>query len=101
MLLIREVFYCKPGQVKPLVQKFQAMNKISQKLGLGTSRIMTDLTAERYWTVVSEWEAKSLADFEEQMAKAMSTNDKSLEEAMSGYHDLVDHGRREIYKIEA
>jgi hypothetical protein len=25
---------------------------------------------------------------------------KQLEEIMEGYHDLVDHGKREIYKIE-
>jgi len=26
---------------------------------------------------------------------------KEFESIMKGYHDLVDHGRREIYKIEA
>jgi hypothetical protein len=25
---------------------------------------------------------------------------KKMEEAMKGYHDLVDHGKREIYRIE-
>jgi hypothetical protein len=25
---------------------------------------------------------------------------KELEEVMKGYHDLVDYGKREIYKIE-
>jgi hypothetical protein len=25
---------------------------------------------------------------------------KQVEEIMKGYHDLVDHGRREIYTIE-
>ena len=25
---------------------------------------------------------------------------QELQEAMKGYHDLVDHGRREIYSIE-
>jgi hypothetical protein len=98
MLLIREVFYCKPGQVRPLVEKFKTMNKMSQKQGLGTARLMTDLSAERYWTVVSEWEVKSLAEFEEQMSKSMEN--KEIEEVMKGYHDLVDHGRREIYTIE-
>ena len=26
---------------------------------------------------------------------------KAMEEIMKGYHDLVEHGRREIYTIEA
>lgn len=98
MLLIREVFYCKAGQVRPLLEKFKKVNQLSEKMGLGTARLMTDLSAERYWTVVSEWEAKSLADFEEQMSKSMAN--KELEEVMKGYHEHVDHGRREIYTIE-
>jgi len=98
MLLIRDIFYCKPGQVRPLVEKFKTMNKVSQKLGLGSARLMTDLSAERYWTVVTEWEVKSLTEFEELMGKSMEN--KELEEVMKGYHDLVDHGRREIYRME-
>lgn len=98
MLLIRDVFYCKPGQVRPLVNKFQKLNQLSQKLGLGSARLMTDLSAERYWTVVSEWEVKSLAEFEDLMSRM---ENKELEEVMKGYHEYVDHGRREIYTIEA
>ena len=33
MLLIREIFHCKPGKVRPLVEKFQAMNRIMAKSG--------------------------------------------------------------------
>ena len=99
MLLIREVFFCKPGQVRPMVEKFKAMNKLTEKLGLGKSRIMTDLSAERYWTVVAEWEVKSLRDFEEMM-KRSATQGKEFEHVMKGYHNLVESGRREIYTIE-
>jgi hypothetical protein len=59
---------------------------------------MTDLSAERYWTVVSEWEVKSLEAFTEMMGKSMEN--KELEQLMQGYHELVDSGRREIYTIE-
>ena len=31
--------------------------------------------------------------------KAMEV--KEIQEAMKGYHDLIDHGRREIYQIES
>ena len=98
MLLIREVFHCKPGRVRPLVEKFQTMNRLSEKLGMGRARLMTDLSAERYWTVVSEWEVKSLAEFEDLMSKSMQNQE--IGEAMKGYHDLVEDGRREIYTIE-
>ena len=99
MLLIREVFFCKPGQVRPMVEKFKAMNAVMERFNLGKSRIMTDLSAERYWTVVAEWEVKSLRDFEEMMSNP--AQGKEFELVMKGYHDFVESGRREIYTIEA
>jgi hypothetical protein len=100
MVLIREVFFCKPGQVRPMVEKFKAMNTVMEKKGLGKPRIMTDLSAERYWTVVSEWEVKSLGEFEEMM-KGTAMQGKELEDIMKDYHNFVESGRREIYTIEA
>jgi hypothetical protein len=98
MLLIREVFHCKPGLVRPLVDKFKKMNARSQKIGMQPSRLMTDLSAERFWTVVAEWEVESLEAFERLMAQGMG--DPEFAEIMKGYHDLLHDGRREIYKIE-
>jgi hypothetical protein len=43
-------------------------------------------------------EVPSLEQFAEMMKKSMG--DKEFQEAMKGYHDLVDSGRREIYTIE-
>jgi hypothetical protein len=98
MLLIRDIMYCKPGKVRPMVEKFLAMAKLSEKKGMGKMRVMTDVSAERYWTVVSEMEVPSLEAF---LAMGQSSNDaKEFEQIMKGYHDLVDHGRREIYTIE-
>ena len=63
MLLIRDIMYCKPGKVRPMVEKFLAMSKLTEKRGLGRMRVLTDLSAERYWTVVSEMEVPSLEAF--------------------------------------
>ena len=98
MFLIRDIMYCKPGQARPMVQKFLALNTAGQKMGLGAMRVMTDVSAERYWTVVSEMEVKSLEEYADMTRKAM--DNKEFQEVMKGYHDLVDHGRREIYTIE-
>ena len=102
MYLIRELMYCKPGKVRPLVEKFMAMEKLGRKVGMPSMRIMTDFCAERYWTVVSEFEVKDLGEFERMMSNPEGTPEdmKKYEEIMKGYHDLVDHGKREIYKIE-
>ena len=102
MLLIREIMYCKPGKVRPLLEKFVAMSKLSQKVGMGKMRVLTDVSGERYWTLVSEMEVPSLEAFQKMMAgEGQNEKDlKEMEDIMKGYHELVDHGRREIYKIE-
>jgi len=103
MLLVREIMYCKPGKVRPMVEKFLAMNKLSAKVGMPTMRVMTDFSAERYWTVVAELEVASMDEFERMMQGGGQNKDamKEMEALMKDYHDLVDSGRREVYKIES
>lgn len=102
MLLIRDIMYCKPGKVRPMVEKFTALAKLSERVGMPKMRIMTDVCAERYWTVVSEMEVEDLQTFEKSMAMPQSSAQdmKEFESIMKDYHDLVQKGRREIYKIE-
>lgn len=102
MYLVREIMYCKPGKVKAMVEKFTAMAKLSEKTGGGKVRIMTDLCAEQYWTVVAEMEVPSLQAFEDMMANPPGTPEdtKEVENIMKDYHDLVVRGKREIYKLE-
>ena len=89
MFLVRDIMFCKPGQARPMVQKFLAVDKLGRQAGFGPMRVMTDVSAERYWTVVSEMEVESLEKYV-----------KEFQEAMKGYHELVVEGRREIYTIE-
>jgi hypothetical protein len=98
MFLIRDIMYCKPGKARPMVEKFVTLSKLGQQMGMGKMRVMTDMSAERYWTVVSEMEVPSLEQYAEMSRKSMEN--KEFQDAMKGYHDLVDHGRREIYVIE-
>lgn len=102
MLLIRDIMYCKPGKVRAMVEKFIAMSKLGERFGMPRMRIMTDFCAERYWTVVSEMEVADLQSFEQMMSSPQGSAEemKQFEEIMAGYHDLVDHGKREIYKLE-
>ena len=102
MLLIREIMYCKPGKVKPMVEKFLAMSRIDERAGFGKTRVMTDFAGERYWTIVSEFEVESMSAFERMMQGEGFTDEmnKEFEKIMKGYHDLIEYGRREVYKIE-
>ena len=102
MYLVRDVMYCKPGKVRAMTDKFVAMSKLGEKMGMPHMKVMTDFCAEQYWTVVSEMEVPSLDVFEKMMSNPQGSAEdmKKFEEAMKGYHDLVDHGKREIYKLE-
>ncbi|HJR68242.1 MAG TPA: hypothetical protein VJ802_17565 [Gemmatimonadaceae bacterium] len=103
MLLIREIMYCKPGKVRPMVEKFLTMSKLNEQAGFGKMRVMTDFCGERYWTITSEFEVASMQVFEQMMQGEGITPElaKEFDNIMKGYHDLVDYGRREIYKIES
>lgn len=99
MYLTREVLYCKPGQVRALVEKFKALGAVAEDMGYRPFRIYTDVSGERFWTIVLEMEAESLDRFREMEATVMANAE--AQKAMSGYHDLVVEGRREIYAVEA
>ena len=98
MFLVRDIMFCKPGQARPMVQKFQALSKLMQPAGFGPMRVMTDISSERYWMVVSEIEVDSLERYAQVQQQSMAQ--KEFQDAMAGYHDLVVEGRREIYTIE-
>jgi hypothetical protein len=98
MFLVRDIMYCKPGKARPMVDKFLALAKLGEKIGMGKMRVFTDVSAERYWTVVAETEVASMEQHAEMARKSMQMPE--FQDAMKGYHDLVVEGRREIYTIE-
>ena len=99
MYLVRDIMYCKPGKVKPMIEKYRAMAKLSEQAGQGKMRVLTDFVGEQYWTIVSEMEVESIDKF-----MSMDGMDpelmKQFEALMKDYHELVLRGRREIFKIE-
>jgi hypothetical protein len=99
MFLVRDIMYCKPGKARAMVEKFTALAKAGQKMGMGSMRVMTDVSAERYWTVVAETEVASMEQHAEMARKSMQMPE--FQDIMKGYHDLVVEGRREIYQLES
>jgi quinol monooxygenase YgiN len=98
MIVIRNTFHCKPGKAKELVTKLKASGKAmkSAKLIAGF-RVMTD-TAATFWTVVLETEHASLEAWESAFPQYGSH--AKIQAAMEGYMELVESGRREIWKLE-
>ena len=94
MLVIRNVFQCKPGQAKALVKMFK---ETVSKAQMPRTRVLSDVAAG-FWTVVFETEAESLGAWEQEFERMSARAD--LRKPMEGYMDLIEHGRREIFRIE-
>ena len=99
MYVIREVLHCKPGKVRQMVEKFRQISTAMRDMGHEPMRLLTDVTGEPYWTVIAEVKVDKIDDFfaTEQTLMANET----LQKAMADYHELVESGRREIYRLES
>ena len=102
MYLVREIMYCKPGKVRPMIEMSVKMAQIMEKHGMGKMRVLSDFASERYWTVISEFEVPNLEEFEKSMRGEGISSEamKEMESVGGDYHQYVEYGRREIYKIE-
>ena len=96
MIVVRNVFRCKPGQAKKLVEMLKG-TVANSKGAIGNARVLTDVSAP-FWTVVFEIEAENLAEWEKQ--STATTADSDTRKPMAGYMDLVDGGHREILRVE-
>ena len=99
MYVIREVLNCKPGKVRQMVEKFRSISTVLTELGQEPLRVLTDVTGEPFWTIVAEARVEKIEDFFAMEQKL--TSDETLRTTMADYHDLVDRGRREIYRLES
>ena len=90
---MRNVFKCKPGQAKNLIERLQKSMSLMEGVN---HRILVDHVAS-FWTVVLEIEAEDLTGHEKQLSDYGTRAD--VQEAMSGYMDFVDSGYREIFRI--
>lgn len=97
MFVVRDIFRCKPGRAKDLVAKFKrTVPSMEQLDGFTNVRIMVDAIAD-YWTVVVEADVESLDAFERHMRDFGARPD--VRDAMEGYMDLLEGGRREMWRI--
>ena len=81
------------------MKRFKQMEPIMKEMGFKEpQRVMTDMSGERFWTVVSEVPVESLENYLQLTRQTMS--DPRVQKIMQGYHDFVEAGKREIYKVE-
>jgi hypothetical protein len=93
MFIIRNIFKCKPGQAKNVIEHLQNAMALMPD---SKQRILVDHVAD-FWTVVLELEVESVAAFEKQFQEYGQRED--VQKAMTGYLDSVMSGHREIYRV--
>jgi hypothetical protein len=98
MYVIREILHCRPGKVRAMLEKFKAISAVLKQEGHHPIRMLTDVTGEPFWTLVAEAEVEKIDDFFAMERTLMA--DETLRKAMADYHELVENGRREIYRLE-
>jgi hypothetical protein len=99
MYIIREVLSCKPGKVRQLMDRFRTLSAAVQQTGRPPLRLLTDVSGEPFWTLIAEASVETVDEFFT-MEQAL-LGDESVRNAMAGYHELVESGRREIYRVES
>ena len=96
MIIVHDIFVCKPGQASKMAKMFkEAMAGIKE-----VTSIMTDMTGQ-YNRVIMESRYENLTAYEQSFEKYMQASDemKKVQEKMQGYHDMFLTGSREIYKV--
>lgn len=93
MFLVRNIFKCKPGQTKNLIESFQNSMSLMENYKY---RVLVDHVAT-FWTVVLEIEVNDLTEYERQFKEYGERPD--VQEAMRGYMDSVKEGYREVFRI--
>jgi hypothetical protein len=93
MLIVRELFTCKPVSASKLATMLKAANAAYPAM---KCRILTDYAAD-FNTVVMEVEVADMAEFDGHMHE-YRTN-AALRESLKGYIDLYLTGRREVFQV--
>jgi hypothetical protein len=81
-----------------MADKLRSISVLLKEMGHEPLRLLTDVTGEPFWTVVAEAKVEKIDDFFA-MEQTLSQSE-SLRKTMADYHELVESGRREIYRVE-
>lgn len=96
MIIVHDIFICKPGNASKFAKLFKEAMSGNKEL----VNIMTDVTGS-YNKVVMVSQYESLAAFEENFKQYEQNTEavKKMKEAMKGYTDMYLTGSREIYHV--
>lgn len=96
MIVVHDIFVCKPGNASKLAKKF----KEGMSGNTDLVNIMTDMTGQ-FNRVIMVTKYESLTAYEKSWEKYQEKSEemKKMEQAMAGYQDMYLTGSREIYQV--
>jgi heme-degrading monooxygenase HmoA len=96
MIIVHDIFICKPGQASKFAKLFKEVMADNENL----VHIMTDLTGS-FNKVVMVTNYDTLTAYEQSFEKYMHGSDeaKKMKEKMQGYQEMYLTGSREIYQV--
>jgi len=96
MIIVHDIFICKPGNASKVAKLFKEVMAGNSEL----VNIMTDMTGQ-YNRVIMVSKFDSLAAYEKSRDKYKENTEemKKMQEKMAGYHEMYLTGSREIYQV--
>ncbi len=96
MIIVHDIFICKPGNASKLAKKFKEAMAGSPEV----VNIMTDMTGQ-YNKVLMVSQYENLTAYEHSWDKYKEDTEamKKMEAAMAGYQDMYLTGSREIFQV--
>lgn len=96
MIVVHEIFVCKPGNASKLATLFKEVMADSPEF----LNILTDMTGD-FNRVIMQSQYENLTAYEDRFKKYIEDSEevKKMKEKMQGYHDLYLSGKREIFKV--
>ena len=96
MIIVHDIFICKPGNASKLAKMFKEVMTGNDEL----VNIMTDMTGQ-YNRVIMASNYENLAAYEKSFEQYKNPTPKMKEimKKMGDYHDMYLTGYREIYKV--
>ena len=95
MIIVHDIFVCKPGNASKLAKLFKEVMSGNEEY----LNVLTDMTGD-FNRVIMVTKYDSLSAFEQSFEKYMQESEemKKMREKMQGYTDMYLTGSREIYK---
>ena len=96
MIVVHDIFICKPGNASKLAKKFKEAMKGNAEL----VNILTDMSGQ-FNKVVMVTKYDSLTAYDQNWEKMKKDEEtmKRMSEAMAGYQDMYLTGSREIFQV--